>query len=178
MTTMTEAGLTVKDLADRIGLSPRMINIYRAEAEARLGRKLGHKEGRQTVFYPEDVREVLKSRDAGNEGNTGTSQKFRETPNFSQQNNQAEAGVLTGMEAMVATGDQKAIATGAELGQRWNELMWASAIQTMQVGMVQMTQQFSELHTSLDFSFSQPQLPGGEPTTLQFAPADEDLPHD
>jgi len=42
----TELDLTIKDLADRTGLTPRMLNIYRANAEQWLGRKLGSKIGK------------------------------------------------------------------------------------------------------------------------------------
>jgi hypothetical protein len=157
----TEIDLTIKDLSDRANLTPRMLNIYRADAEARLGKKFGYKIGRTWYFRPDEVREILKQR----EGNESTSQNFRETtftsPNFSNANTQAETEVLSGMDAIVASGDQNAINIGNALGQRWNQLLWASAIQSMQTGMVTMQQQFSELHTSVSLELnSQPQLTG------------------
>lgn len=167
MTTTTELDLTAKDIADRAGLSVRMVNIYRAQAEERLKRKLGYKLGKTPYFKPDEVREILKSRESGNSGNVGNSQNFRETPNFSQHNNQAEDGILNGMDGIVQSGDQNAIAIGQALGQRWNQLMWASALQSMQGGMVVMQEQFSQLHTSVSIELNQPQLPGIDAPQLE-----------
>lgn len=162
--TVTEVDLTIKDLADVTGLTPRMLNIYRAEAEQRLGCKLGYRQGRSWYFRPEEVHEIMKQRESGNQsnqrsqGNGRTSQNFGEVPNFSQANNQAETGILAGMDAIVASGDQNALAIGAALGGRWNNLMWSAALQTMQTGMVAMQAQFEELHSSV---------------TVQLAPVDQ-----
>lgn len=158
----TEVDLTAKDIADRTRLTPRMVNIYRAEAEARLGYKLGYKQGRTTYFRPDEVREILKSREAQPSGNPRTSQNFREPSDFSNLNNQAEDSILTGMDAIVQAGDQNAIAVGQALGQRWNQLMWTAALQSMQSGMVDMQTRFEEMHTSVSLTFNQPQLPGGQ----------------
>ena len=155
----TQIDLSIKDLADRTGLTPRMLNIYRANAERRLGRKLGNKIGKTVFFRPEEVKEILNERESGNAGNTGTSQNFSEAANFSQANNAAEGDILTGMDAVVASGDQNAIAVGQALGTRWNGLLWTAALQTMQTGMVQMQQQFGELHASVTVGLGAADLP-------------------
>jgi len=123
----TQIDLTIKDLADRTGLTPRMLNIYRANAERRLGRKLGNKIGKTPYFTPTEVQEILSERESGNAGNAGSSQNFSEAPNFSQANNAAEGEILTGMDAIVSAGDNNAIAIGQSLGQRWNGLMGTAA---------------------------------------------------
>lgn len=150
----TEVDLTIKDIADRTGLGVRMVNIYRAAAEKRLNRKLGYKQGKIWHFRPEEVREILKSREEGQSGNAGNSQNFQESPNFSQANNQAEAGIIGGMDAIVASGDQNAIAIGQALGSRWNQLIWTAALQTMQGGMMTMQEQFSQMHQSVNLTLT------------------------
>jgi hypothetical protein len=166
----TELDLTIKDIADRAGLGVRMVNIYRASTEQRLGRKLGYKIGKTWHFRPGEVREILKSREeqAGSESNAGNSQNFREMPNFSQANNQAEDGIIGGMDAIVASGDQNAITIGQALGTRWNQLMWTAALQTMQGGMVTMSNQFEEMHQSVRLTLTDidPKQLAGQPDPL------------
>jgi hypothetical protein len=165
--TTTEVDLTVKDIADRTGLSPRMINIYRSDAESRLGQKLGYKIGKTWHFKPEEVREILKSREKGVDPQSVN--QHRQAPtNFHTANNQAEESILTGMDSIVASGDQNAIALGQALGQRWNNLLWSTALQTMQSGMVTMQTQFEELHASVsvELGTAQPQLPDAGPNML------------
>lgn len=158
----SEVMCSAADIAQSTGLTPRMINLYRAQAEKRLGVKFGRKEGRTTYFNAEEIREILKAREAGNTGNPGNSQNFQEAVNFSKATAQAEDGTLSGMEAIVAATDQQAIAMGQAIGQRFNNLMWTTAIQTMSSGMVQMTQQFSEMHEAIALPLRDaPQLLGG-----------------
>lgn len=165
--TTTEIDYSTKDIADRCGLSPRMVNIYRSEAETRLKRKLGYKVGKVWYFKQDEVREILKSREmtsnqADYSGNQPTS------PNFQETNNAAEVSIIGGMDAIVSSGDQNAIAVGQALGMRWNGLMWTAALQSMQSGMAQMQQSFSELHASVTVGLNSadlPQLPGNTPNT-------------
>ncbi len=168
MTTATEIDLSIKDIADRVQLHPRTINLWRVAAEDRLGRKLGYKSGKVTYFRPEEVREILKSREGEYSGNSRNSQNFREKVNFSQQNNQAEDTILTGMDAIVAAGDSNALTVGKALGQRWNNLLWTAALTEMQTGMVQMQASFEEMHQSVAISLDySPQLPGGATHQLE-----------
>jgi len=167
----TDLLMTIKDIAEATRLTPRMINIYRADAEQRLVRKFGRKEGRTTYFDAEEVREILKSRDsnhAGNAGNASVSQNFAEASNFSQQNNQAEDSTLNGMEALVAANDQQAIAIGTAIGQRFTQVMWATAIGTMQTGTTQMLQQFAEMGSAIALPLNhQPALQGSDPSAAR-----------
>lgn len=165
MTATTEIDLSIKDIADRIGMNPRTINLWRASAEQRLGQPLGYKVGKVTFFKPDEVREILKSRDTGSSGN---SRNFGETCNFSQHNNQAESDVIGGLDSLVASGDQNAAMVGRAIGQRWNQIVVASALAEMQTGMMSMQQQFSELQASIEVTAqSLPQLPGMNPTAPQ-----------
>lgn len=93
--------LTIQDVADRLQITPRTVNLWRSAAEQRLGRKFGYKQGKTWYFRPDEIREILKSREQTQSGNGGTSWNFRETANFSQANHQAEGDVL-GMDAIAA----------------------------------------------------------------------------
>ncbi len=173
MSTATEVDLSIKDIADRIGMHPRTINLWRNAAEARLGHKLGYKVGKVWYFRPDDIQEILKSRETQNSGNSRNSQNFGETVNFSQQNNQAEETILTGMDAIVAAGDTNALTVGRALGQRWNNLLWTAALQEMQTGMMQMQSSFEEMHQSVAITLEHtPQLIGS-PTTPQLEEGNE-----
>ena len=159
MSTTTEVDLTIKDIADRLSMNPRTINLWRVAAEERLGCKLGYKSGKTWYFPPDHVREILKSRESVQSGNSENSQKFRETPNFSQVNNQAESNIIGGMDGIVAAGDQNALAVGQALAARHTQIMWTAYLQNMQSGFMQMQNQFEELHASIDVSFSEIGLP-------------------
>ncbi|MDX2239096.1 MAG: hypothetical protein NW224_00255, partial [Leptolyngbyaceae cyanobacterium bins.302] len=71
MATTTEVDMSIKDIADRMQMNPRTINLWRSNAEQRLGKPLGYKVGKVTYFKPDEVREILKSRESGNSGNSG-----------------------------------------------------------------------------------------------------------
>lgn len=137
----TELMMSCADIAEATRLSPRQINNYRAAAERRLGVKFGRKEGKTTYFDAAEVKAILQSREAGNQEVPRTSRNFRETVDFSDANNQAEDSTLNGMEAIVAATDQQAITMGQAVGQRFNNILWVTAIQTMNSGMVQMQAQ-------------------------------------
>lgn len=167
----TDLMMTTKEIAAHTQLTPRMINIYRATAEKRLGVIFGRKEGRTTYFNGEEVREILKSRDAdraGNAGNAGTSPNYREASDFSDRNDAAEDSTLSGMDALVAANDKQAALVGQAMGSRFIEVMKASAISAMQVGTNQLLQQFSEMGSAIAVPLNhQPQLPGSDPNVPQ-----------
>jgi hypothetical protein len=157
MVAAVELDLSANDLAEKFQCSPRTINIWKAQAEKRLGRKLGYKDPtdkRVIRFKPEEQREILKSRmEAEPVEETVRSHQQQATNSFDHLNNQAEAGVIGGMATIVESGDQNAIQIGQALGQRWNALMWTAALQEMQSGMVTMQTQFEEMHASVQLSF-------------------------
>jgi len=165
MATATEIDMSIKDIADRIQMNPRTVNLWRANAEQRLGQPLGYKVGKVTYFKPDEVREILKSRESGNGGN---SRNFREPTNFSQANNQAESDVIGGLDSLVAGGDQNALMVGKAIGQRWTNIVVTSALQEMQTGMMSMQAQFAELQESIEVTANtMPQLPGINPQSPQ-----------
>ncbi|UBF28315.1 hypothetical protein K9N68_10790 [Kovacikia minuta CCNUW1] len=174
MNTTTEVDLSIKELADRARRTPRQINNWKAAAERRLGRKLGYPDPvdrRITRFTPEDAREILK---AGMNQEDGTEQPPQpQHPDFSHADANAEAGIFGGMDSIVQMGDQNAITIGAAIGQRWNQLVWTSALQTMQGGMVQMQQQFEEMHQSVSLTLGTPQLPGSHPNVARLEGEEE-----
>jgi hypothetical protein len=148
--------LSTQQLADRLHVTPRMINIYRAEAEARLGRKLGSKRGRTTYFNPEEQVAIVKVQAEGvTAAEASERHQAQAAPNFQAVNNQAEDGILGGMSAIVQVGDQKAIATGQALGDRWTALMFGAALQQMQNGVLTMQNHLDELHTSVSLTLEQ-----------------------
>jgi hypothetical protein len=138
MTTTTEVDLTIKDIADRLTLrdavarcdrlvaarlrvalrdrcnvTPRTANLWRSSAEARSGRKLGYKVGKTWFFRADEIREILKSREEAIDPRQVSEQNARQsTPNYHAQNSQAEDGILTGMDAIVSSGDKNALAIG------------------------------------------------------------------
>jgi hypothetical protein len=142
-----------------------MVNIYRVEAEQLAGRKLGARRGKVVFFTPEE-QEVIRA--VQRQGiNKKEQNQPQSKPDFSAYNNQAEDSILTGMDAIVQSGDQNAIAIGQALGQRWNTLLWSTALQAMHGGMVQMQQQFEELHMSVSLELSQPQLTSANHNLLE-----------
>lgn len=150
---------STQELAQLLGVTPRMINIYRAKAEQVEGRQLGMRYGRTIYFDETDQEAITKVQLVGVSASDVRSQQRQ--VDYSTDNAQAEELITGGMSAIVAAGDQNAIAIGQGLGQRWNHLLWTSAIQEMQGGMIQMQQSFTEMHASVTVSLnSQPQLPG------------------
>ena len=161
MSATTEIDMSIKDISDRTQMHPRTINLWRSSAEQRLGHPLGYKVGKVTYFKPDEVREILKSRESGNSGN---SRNFGETCNFSQHNNQAESEVIGGLDSLVASGDQNAAMVGKAIGQRWTQIVVASALAEMQTGMMSMQSQFAELQQSIEVTANtMPQLQGINP---------------
>jgi hypothetical protein len=169
--TTTQVDYSTKDIADRCGLTTRMVNVYRAAAEDRLKCKLGYKVGRATYFRPHEVVEILKQREESAPADHSRNEPASE--NFSEVNQGNGAAGTAGMDALVAAGDQNAIAVGRALGMRWNSLLITSAMQTMQTGMMQMQDQFSQLHESVTVELTPsdlPSLPGNHPGTPALNP--------
>ncbi|NET37676.1 MAG: hypothetical protein F6K19_37605 [Cyanothece sp. SIO1E1] len=169
--TTTTADLSTRQLADRLGVTPRMVNIYRVEAERLEGRKLGTKRGRVVYFSPDEQEAIAKMQARGiSVEEVQRQQQYRATADFSTVNNQAEGGILDGMDAIVEAGDRNAIQMGQAMGQRWSNLMFASALQSMQQGMLTMQAQFDELNASVSLNLGgidQQQLTGSEPELLE-----------
>ena len=173
MTTTLE--LTTAELADRLGVTPRMVNLYRTAAEKSAGRTLGTKRGKTKYYNAEEIELIRKAQILGVSGERDrTQQKQTE---FTQQNNEAEAEICDGMSDIVEAGDRNAIQMGQALGQRWNNLMWSAALQTMQGGMLTMQRQFNEMHASIATSLdaeSLPQLTGNHTSTPSLEAADDE----
>ena len=124
MSTCVDVDKTAADLASELGVSARMINLYRASAEKTLGRKLGTKRGR-TTYYDADEQQAIKSakydaldtlkdagKDSGNEDFREVSEKSSTQPGI-----QAEyAGAILEMkEGMRSAGLQVGYQTANEL---------------------------------------------------------------
>ncbi len=170
MITDIDVDLSAKDLADKARMTPRMINIYRAQAEQRLGRKLGRKQGKATFFNAEEQREILKSRMEGTSADEVAEQHQKQTSaNFNDMNNTAEDGMLGSLGAIAQQNDERAIAMGKALGERFNSVLFASMMQEMNTGFLQMQQGLGELTSSLGCALpgvDRAALTGGKPNLL------------
>lgn len=171
--------LTTAQLADRLGVTPRMINIYKCNAENLYQCEIGTKRGRTTYFSPEEQDMISRARSQQN-GHSAqaasdhhSQRQAQQSQNFQASNVQAEAGILDGMGGIVEAGDRNALALGQHLGQRWSGMVFASAIQTMQQGLVEMSGSFNELQTAMNLSLAAPQLPASQ--ALQLPEAEDDF---
>lgn len=173
----TDVLMTTKDIAQATQLTPRTINLYRADAERRVGRVFGRKEGRTTYFNAEEVREILKSRDSeysGNAGNCSNSRNFQEAVNFSNANTQAEDESISGMEAIVTSGDNQAAMIGQAMGNRFIQVVRTTALATMQQGFFDIGKEFDEMYSAVALPLShQPSLPGSSPNVPQLESYDD-----
>jgi hypothetical protein len=180
---MQTVELSTAQLADLLGVSPRMVNIYRTNAEERFQRPIGAKRGRTIYFSPEEQDLIKSARAENNSHSTQAAashheeRQERQAQNFHSQTVNAEAGVLDGMGAIVQAGDQNAIVMGQQLGQRWSALMFGTALQTMNDGIVNMSSQFQELQTAMNISMDiTPQLPASQSASqLQLPEAEDDF---
>jgi hypothetical protein len=178
---MQAVELSTAQLADRLGVTPRMINIYKCNAEATYGCEIGSKRGRSTFFSPEeqDMIKTARSQQNGHSAKAAaenhSQRQAQHSESFQASNSQNEAGILDGMGGIVEAGDRNALALGQHLGQRWSGMVFASAIQTMQQGLTEMSGQFNELQTAMNLSLTAPQLPqlpASQPLQLQEAEDD------
>jgi hypothetical protein len=165
MTTAT-VDLSTQQLSDRLGVTPRMVNIYRSEAERLSGTRLGTKRGRVWYFNPDEQAAIARIQSQGIDIGGVRSQHQADQTQATRQHaasaSQTEEGILTGMDELVAAGDQNAMAIGQALGIRWQQVLMSEALTTMQKGIVQFSQQFTEIQTAIAISASatQPQLTG------------------
>lgn len=170
MITDIDIDLSAKDLADKARITPRMINIYRAQAEQRLNRKLGQKRGKTIYFNPEDQREILKSRMEGTSADEVAEQHQRQTStDFQGMNNTAEDGMIGSLATIAQQNDERAISMGKALGARFNSVLYASMMQEMNTGFLQMQQGLGELTSSLGCALpgvNRAALTGGKPNLL------------
>jgi hypothetical protein len=173
MTTST-LELSTAEVAQRLNVTPRMVNLYRAAAEKSAGHKLGSKRGKTTYYDASEIELIRKAQILGVSGESDRQQQ--KATDFTEQNNEAEAEICDGMSDIVAAGDRNAIQMGKSLGNRWNSLMWTAALKEMQSGMVTMQRQFNEMHasvaTSLDAEYL-PQLTGNHSGTPQLEGGDD-----
>jgi hypothetical protein len=179
---MQAVELSTSQLADRLGVTPRMINIYKCNAENFHQCEIGTKRGRTTYFSPEEQELISRARAQQNghsaqaAGEYHSQRQAQQSQNFQASNSQNEAGILDGMGSIVEAGDRNALALGQHLGQRWSGMVFASAIQTMQQGLTEMSGQFNELQTAMNLSLTAPQLPqlpASQP--LQLPEAEDDF---
>ncbi|MGH3056327.1 MAG: hypothetical protein ACRDL7_15240, partial [Gaiellaceae bacterium] len=64
---------------------------------------------------------------------------------------------------------------GQAIGNRFVQVMWTTAIGTMQAGMSQMGHQFSEMHSAIALPLNEaPQLPGMSPNVAQLQGCNDD----
>ncbi|NJO74952.1 MAG: hypothetical protein HC833_15020 [Leptolyngbyaceae cyanobacterium RM1_406_9] len=172
MTTTVE--LSTAEVAQRLNVTPRMVNMYRAAAEKAANRPLGTKRGKTKYYNAEEVELLRRAQVLGNTEQERAKQK---PTDFTEQNNEAEAEICDGMTEIVEVGDRNAIRMGRSLGQRWNGLMWTAALKEMQSGMMTMQRQFNEIHasvaTSLDAEYL-PQLTGNHTGTPQLPESDDE----
>lgn len=179
MATEVQAELSTQQLADRLHVSPRMINLYREKAEVAAGRKLGIKRGRTTYFNPDEQVLIIQVQSQGiNPDEVRThheQQQAQASQNFQSFTNQAESNILDGMGAIVEAGDQNAIQLGNALGERWNALMFGAALQRMQSGIVHMQKHLGEMHTSVSLTLDQvdPKMLNGRGTSDFLLPEGE-----
>jgi hypothetical protein len=175
----TEVDLSTKDLADIVGCTPRMINLYRSAVEHRTGRSLGYKSGKTMFFTPEEQAMIRGERDRTGNMDSKTvnqaAQTAREsaTPNYAPQAAAAEGTMGDAMGAIVAQADNQAIAMGQMLGQRFNSLLMATMTQTMAQGMVELQTSMGELTASLQCSV--PAAPALNGQTLLALEGDADI---
>ena len=167
---VVEQEWTAADLAAHWNITPRMVNIYRQEAERlRGGTPLGVKRGRKTYFSREECEAIAQVKQRGIDTTTASARnaqaKAAGDSRATAQANSAEAATLDGMEGVTAQLDNQAIALGQQLGQRFNSLVLATAMQTMAEGMGQLGQTLGELQCSMEGSITGldlPQLPAAQ----------------
>ena len=147
--------LSATQLADRMGVSPRMVNIYREAVEAELDKTIGTKRGRTVYFSPKEQELIIQAAKQ-----SAAKKQEAQAQNVQTQNSQTEGQILGDIEGLVEAGDRSAVQLGQQLGQRWANVTIATVLQTMQQGLGQMANQFDELQTAMQLPFSgTPQLP-------------------
>jgi hypothetical protein len=148
------AELSTQQLSDRLNVSTRMINIYRAAVEMRTGQAIGIKRGRTTYFSGEEQDLIAQAQAQGNQ---------RKEPETKPPVNEAQDNQMVGdMGAMMRAGDASAIAIGQQIGERWQALMFQAASTQMMGGLTLFKNQMEEFNVFTQISGAAPtQLEGG-----------------
>jgi hypothetical protein len=148
MQASAELDLSTKQLADALGCTPRMVNIYRAAIEQETGRNLGYKSGKTTYFRPKEQHAIaaqrergVDTREVGAEAQARASQPVTTAP--------GEEGMNEGMAAIVKQSDQQAIAMGQMLGHRFNSLLMGTMMDTIATGFTEIQQTMTEVTASI-----------------------------
>lgn len=152
---------TTADLALHWGITPRSVNLWRAEAERRAGGKFGTKRGKKTYYSSDEAHAISAARNLDSQ--TVQAQNSRAESAGADKVYRAQADAeeqtLEGMDALVAMGDRQAIELGQKLGQRWNSLTMAAAAQTMAAGMADLSAVMEGMQLSLSTSLASYDLP-------------------
>jgi hypothetical protein len=160
----TTVEMTTQQLADRLNVSPRMINIYRAAVEQRSGKTIGTKRGRTTWFTAEEQDLIHQAQAQGKQATP----PHRDSATVEDQDNQ----MIGDMSAIMSTGDEAAIAMGQQIGQRWQALMMQAATTEMMSRLGRFRQQMEEFNTFTHISGT-PALSGSAPVTNYLESADD-----
>jgi hypothetical protein len=151
MQTTAELDLSTKQLADVLGCTARMVNIYRAAVEQETGQNLGYKNGKTTYFRPKEQHAIAAQRERGVDARTvGAQAQARVSQPVTGAT--GEENMNDGMAAIVAQSDQQAIAMGQMLGQRFNGLMMSTMMSTIAQGFGEMQQTMTEVTASIQCS--------------------------
>jgi hypothetical protein len=150
-TTETQLDLSTKQLAEVMGCTPRMVNIYRAAIEADTNLTIGYKSGKTTYFRSHEQRAIIAQRERGVDTQAvGAQAQARVSQPVTGAT--GEEGMNDGMAAIVAQSDQQAIAMGQMLGQRFNALMMNTMMGTIAQGFGEMQQTMTEVTASIQCS--------------------------
>jgi hypothetical protein len=145
--------MNAEQLGETWGVTPRMVNIYKAKAEKRVGRKLGIRRGKAYYFSSEEQQLLWEIKEQGVDvQQVAQEHQASAAANFDTANAQCETSMLTNMSAIAERNDQQAIALGQQLGQRFVNVTYASMMQTMALGMAQIGNELGEMQASLTVS--------------------------
>jgi hypothetical protein len=173
MKASAELDLSTKQLADILGCSPRMVNIYRSAVEQETGQNLGYKNGKTTYFRPKEQHAIaaqrergVDTREVGAQAQARASQPVTTAP--------GEEGMSDGMAAIVEQSDRQAIAMGNMLGQRFNSLMMGTMMNTIATGFTEMQTTMAEVTTSIQCGLPAAPTLGAANLPLALEGTDED----
>lgn len=139
MKTVNEVDMTASQLAELWKVGVRSIQLYRAAVENQYG-ECGRKQGKSYYFSPLDQERMWQVREQGkNSQQVATEYTQRNSVNFGETNQQCENSMMGGMTVIAEQNDRQAMQIGAQLGQRFVGVMYASMMQEMAMG-------FSNIH--------------------------------
>lgn len=173
MQTTTELDLSTKQLADVLGCTSRMVNIYRAAVEQETGQTLGYKNGKTTYFRPKEQDAIAAQRERGvDTREVGTKAQARVSQPVATAT--GEEGMSEGMSAIVAQSDQQAIAMGDMLGQRFNALVMSTMMSKIAQGFNDLQQTMTEVTASIQCSLPAAPALGAANRPLALEGSDEE----